>query len=162
MKGEWKKMKGKWHQMTGSEQRAVSCGQRNHMLQGQSRTSPKHSEWPEASTFISWKVSFRREEMSGSMHPRIITEWLAEIDEAADMERIGQFRIHVREAPNGMRNSGFKDRLIFRRKHTGKTNVQCSRTGKLCFNCFCSHSIRQGHMMNLSDLFNVELCNDYV
>ena len=42
--------------------------------------------WPQASKFISWRVSFRRDVMSGSTHPRLISECLAEIDMAVGVE----------------------------------------------------------------------------
>ena len=41
--------------------------------------------WLQASKFNSWKVSFRREVVSGSTHPRLISEWSAEIDVAASV-----------------------------------------------------------------------------
>ena len=42
--------------------------------------------WPSASKFVSWKVSFRREEISGSTHPRLISDWSAQIDLATGIE----------------------------------------------------------------------------
>ena len=41
--------------------------------------------WPQASQFNSWKVSFRREVIPGSTHPRLISDWFAQIDVAASM-----------------------------------------------------------------------------
>ena len=57
--------------------------------------------WPQASKFNSWKVSFRREEISGSTHPRLISEWLAEIDVAASMGDLDHSS-RVRQAPSGV------------------------------------------------------------
>ena len=42
--------------------------------------------WPQSSKFVSWKVSFRREAISGSTHPRLISDWSAEIDLAIRIE----------------------------------------------------------------------------
>ena len=41
---------------------------------------------PLASKFGSWKVSFRREVISESTHPRLVSDWLAEIDMATGIE----------------------------------------------------------------------------
>ena len=69
--------------------------------------------------------------------------------------RIGLFRIHSRQAPIRIWNSGFRDcprnledyfRADFQRKNNvleetqiQKRNVQCIRTGKLCFKYFLQH-----------------------
>ena len=42
--------------------------------------------WPQASKFVSWKVSFRREAISGSTHPRLNSDWSAQIDLATGIE----------------------------------------------------------------------------
>ena len=41
---------------------------------------------PLASKFGSWKVSFRREVISESTHPRLVSDWLADIDMATGIE----------------------------------------------------------------------------
>ena len=46
----------------------------------------KFEPWPQASKFNSWKMSFRREVVSGSTHPRLMVDWFAELDVAARME----------------------------------------------------------------------------
>ena len=40
---------------------------------------------PQASQFGSWKILFRREVISGSTNPRLISEWFGEVDIAAGM-----------------------------------------------------------------------------
>ena len=42
--------------------------------------------WPQASKFNLWRVSFRREVLSGATHPRLSSDWLPEIDIAANLE----------------------------------------------------------------------------
>ena len=41
--------------------------------------------WPQASTLSSWNLCFRREDTTGSTHPRLVSEWFAEIDLASSM-----------------------------------------------------------------------------
>ena len=61
---------------------------------------------PQASKICSWKVSFRREDTTGSIHFRLISEWLAEIDLATAMEDLDHsgfmFDKHQLEFETGM------------------------------------------------------------
>ena len=41
--------------------------------------------WPQASTFSSWNLCFRREDTTGSTHPRLVSEWFADVDLASSM-----------------------------------------------------------------------------
>ena len=41
--------------------------------------------WPQGSTFSSWNLCFRREDTTGSTHPRLVSEWFADVDLASSM-----------------------------------------------------------------------------
>ena len=44
--------------------------------------------WPQASKFNSWKVCFRREVTTRSTHPRLSSDWLAEMDLASTKDEL--------------------------------------------------------------------------
>ena len=50
------------------------------------KEAEKLESWPLASRFGLWKISFGREVMSGSVHPKLVVQWLAESDHAANMD----------------------------------------------------------------------------
>ena len=120
--------------------------------------------WPRASKFGSWKVSFRREVMSGSFHPRLFRfgHWYGILDFSG---------VHIRQAPRRVRHSGFQRlqkeswrlfqpnssaRSVDQRKLHTNTNTQCCRAGKPCVTYVRS----RGYTMNVSDVLDVELYND--
>ena len=59
---------------------------------------------PQASKFKSWNLFFRREVIPGSNHPRIVSDWLAEIEVAASMAELDHSGFVFKIARGSMKN----------------------------------------------------------
>ena len=132
--------------------------------------------WSQASTFGSWKVSFRQDVISGSTHPRSISDWSGEIDVAATVRELDhsrfvfdkhQMEFEIFDPKNATRIMKITQ-AEFKRKIDSLEETQykneCPRfTGRqIMFQTFSFFNITktQGHTMNLNDSLNVELYND--
>ena len=62
--------------------------------------------WPRASKFGSRKISLRRQVMSGSSHPMLVGDRLAEMDCATSTDDWDHFRICILQQSNGIRDTG--------------------------------------------------------
>ena len=103
--------------------------------------------WPHASKFGSWKLSFRREVISASNHPTLVSDRLAGIDVATRIQDLDYSRVvlDVHQMELGtldLKDSQWncednfsrvqkEDRCIGR-DPPQKTNAQRSRAGKQC------------------------------
>ena len=110
--------------------------------------------WPQAARLGSWKISFLREVMSGSVHPKFVREWLAEIDHVTrvdDLDRSGfafdtdrtafeplDSKIGKGMVKNDSSRIHFEETSTCLMKGSTKRNVQCSQADKFCIGS--SHS----------------------
>ena len=131
--------------------------------------------WPHASKFSSCKVSFRREVISGSTHPRSISEWFAEIDLAAGMEDLDHsgytldehqidFETLDSKVAKGIMKiipGEFQRKINFleETQYKNKRPILTDRQSMFQVFFFIVNKTQE-HTMNLSDLLNVELRND--
>ena len=97
--------------------------------------------------------------VTGSTHPRLISEWLAEFDLASLVGELDRTGFTVDKRKFETLDSKIAERIVeispadSKRKIRldTKTNVQCLRAGNLRFN----NNETQEHTMNLSDLLIV-------
>ena len=127
--------------------------------------------WPQASKFVSWKVSFRREAISGSTHLRLISEWSPEIDLAIGIEDLDhsgftsdkhqiEFETLDSKIAKGIMKTlpaEFKRKINFLQE-TQHKNRRSMLTGRqTMFQIFSFFNMTPGHTTNLSDLLSVEV-----
>ena len=95
--------------------------------------------------------------ISGSTHPRLISERFAEVDVAAGEEELDYSGFIFDKHQTGCKTQASKIA-----KEIMETNVHCSRAGKVCYKYICSStSIRlRSTRRTVSDLLDVELYND--
>ena len=132
--------------------------------------------WPHASKFGFWKLSFRREVISASSHPTLVSKRLAGIDVATRIEDLDFSRVvfdghHMEletlDLKDSQRNFGDNSSRVQRKidvleetHHKNKQPTLTSRQIMYQIFSFFDSNMTQGRTMDLTDLLDIELHND--